>query len=484
VVKEENLMRILLIEPDYKNKYPPLGLMKISTFHTNRGDDVIFYKGLSKELRDLRWDRIYISSLFTFYWAKTIKTINYYLKSVRHTENIFIGGVMATLMKEQILEELKVTVVEGLLNKKGKLGFDDDDIIDSLLPDYSIINPNENPFLNYSYPTSECYLTYATRGCVWKCPFCAVPLIEPIFSNSLSIANQVNAIRERYGEKKDLILMDNNVLASDCFPKIIEEIKSLGFIKGATFKYLQKGKIVKKNRYVDFNQGIDAHLLTEEKINLISDIAINPLRIAFDNIKDKEIYIEKVRLAAKYRIKILSNYILFNYKDTPEDFYERLRINIELNEEFLRNGYETRIWSFPMRFTPIKGEDAKSRKFIGKNWNKKYLRGIQCILLTTHGVVGPKKTFFEKAFGKNIEEFKRIIMLPEDFIISRAKFNLSTEMVSLNTMINSLQEGELSELTSIIHLNDFKDIKSKTDNTHIKSILQLYSIRKDLWVKK
>ena len=38
-------MRILLVEPNYKNKYPPIGLMKISTFHRRIGDDVRFYKG-------------------------------------------------------------------------------------------------------------------------------------------------------------------------------------------------------------------------------------------------------------------------------------------------------------------------------------------------------------------------------------------------------------------------------------------------------
>ena len=36
---------ILLVEPDYNNKYPPIGLMKIATYHKNKGDYVEFYKG-------------------------------------------------------------------------------------------------------------------------------------------------------------------------------------------------------------------------------------------------------------------------------------------------------------------------------------------------------------------------------------------------------------------------------------------------------
>jgi len=199
--------------------------------------------------------------------------------------------------------------------------------------------------------------------------------------------------------------LDNNVLASKNLSQIINEIKECGFAKGAMYG--------NAHRSIDFNQGLDARLLTEEKMNLLSQLPIDPLRIAFDDIKLKKLYIEKVRLAHKYGLKHLSNYILFNYKDTPEDFYERLRINIELNAELGLS-----IFSFPMRYIPL---DAKDRRYISPKWNSTQLRGVQCILHATRGVVGPKKPFFERAFGKTAEEFKYIIGQPEEAIFYREK---------------------------------------------------------------
>lgn len=71
-----------------------------------------------------------------------------------------------------------------------------------------------------------------------------------------------------------------------------------------------------------------------------------------------------------------------------------------------------------MRYIPL---DAKDRKHIGPNWTERQLRGIQCVLHATHGVVGPRRPFFEKAFGKDVGEFKHIIEQPEEAIFHREK---------------------------------------------------------------
>jgi radical SAM superfamily enzyme YgiQ (UPF0313 family) len=96
---------ILLIEPPYKVKYPPLGLMKIATYHKMRGDQVTFAKGCLPELQFQEWDRVYVSSLFTYYWRDTVKTIRYYQSVVSHPSEVVVGGVLATLMKDELEAE-------------------------------------------------------------------------------------------------------------------------------------------------------------------------------------------------------------------------------------------------------------------------------------------------------------------------------------------------------------------------------------------
>jgi hypothetical protein len=162
--------------------------------------------------------------------------------------------------------------------------------------------------------------------------------------------------------------------------------------------------------------------LDEAKMKRLAEIPLEPMRLAFDSIKLKNVYLKAVELAQKYGQKEMSNYILYNYDDTPEDFYERLKINVDLNEEFKNDGSKTSIYSFPMRYIPL---DAKDRDVDTGNghWNKKYLRAIQVILNVMKGPVMPGKQFFMQAFGRDAEEFKAIMLMPEEFIRNRLVAN-------------------------------------------------------------
>lgn len=427
-------MKVLLVEPAYKCKYPPLGLMKISTFHKKRGDEVHFTKGLNSEYRKIIWDRIYISTLFSYYWDQTIKTINYYEFSVKDPQYLFIGGPMATVMADDIEKETGFKPITGQLNEKGKLRIKGDHLIDRMVPDYNLVNQ-----IAYKYHSNNAYYSYTTRGCIRNCPFCAVPKIEPIYQNYIPLKKQIAIINKEFGHKKDLLLLDNNILASSEFNRIIDEIKSVGFFKGA--------KLNGSHRYVDFNQGVDLRLLTKEKLKTLSEISIRPLRIAFDSIKYKNDYIKKIEWASEYNLLNLSNYILYNYNDTPEDFYERLKINTELNERL-----GTKIFSFPMKYIPINNKD---RKHVGKHWNPRYLRGIQCILNATHGVVSPKKEFFEAAFGMNYSDFTKLLLMPDHYIIYREDHKKNGAK-NWNKLFNSLSKEQSLEFLNAIHNNEYE----------------------------
>ena len=287
--------KVLLIEPNYKNKYPPMSLMKLATYHRRLGDEVTFYKGtdvdfainetmkltistlynndrtvnwnahwddialyLRKGSRELletlydlsytplvkktlesyrryyhnkmylknpQWDRVCVTTLFTFYWAKTVDAINYYKQFCKDPDQVFVGGISASVMPHEMEQETGIKPIVGLLDKGGELD-DNDIIIDKLPLDYSILEE-----IDYKYPEHDGYYGYMTRGCVNKCAFCVVPKLEPTYQTHISIKDKIEDTRERFGEKRNLLLLDNNVLASADFNNIIEEIKESGFTK-------------------------------------------------------------------------------------------------------------------------------------------------------------------------------------------------------------------------------------------------------------
>lgn len=610
---------VLLVEPNYKNKYPPQNLMKLATYFRNVcKDNVRFYKGdlktfaaqllleeffsntvdkenlfapeendaarkfwqyekfllefiksgknsllnfLSEEdffyeytLKKLHrrfksedfptFDIICVNSLFTFFFDETVATINFVKKFLANDGKIFVGGVAATLLPEYFEKATGIKPHIGLLDKPDDLDKQDDVIIDTLPPDYSILDE-----VDYKYPASDAYITYTTRGCIRKCSFCAVSKLEPEYKDHVKIFEQLKRAEEQFGSKRNLLLMDNNILASKKFDEIINEIKACGFTKGATYlpvdeyfitlknlyagfndrAYLRKmirlydelekklpenlagkfysireeslllsvvsaskekifelddfvrplfEKYFRRNRltrYVDFNQGLDARLIDEHRMARLAELNIKPMRIAFDHIEQRDIYERAIRLAAKYGIRDLSNYLLYNFLDTPEDFYNRLRINIDLCEEL-----NVSIYSFPMKYCPI--DDAEyfgNRDYIGRHWNRKFIRAIQAIINSTKGKVGRGRNFFEKAFGRNLDEFKELLYMPETFIIYRLKYedNLTEEW---REKFLALDSYERFEAERIIEQNKFSDGDiSEVMSTSIRELLKFYQIRRN-----
>lgn len=618
--------KVLLIEPNYKNKYPPMGLMKIATYYRMKGDDVRFYKGDMKSLavelicEDLiehleivypevfwkeyypvlfkfikigrysileeykvfeseevlgivkqfrkryrdkeyftkpRFDKVGITTLFTFYWNITIDTINFAKQLCKKTEDVMVGGIMSTLLPQEVFEATGIHPFEGLLDKPGSIDPGDPLIIDRLPLDYSILDE-----IDYVYPAHNAYFAYMTRGCVNKCKFCAVPRLEPEYCDYISLKEQIEVTNERFGTQRDLLLLDNNVLASNCYDKIIEEIKKCGFGQGATYSapneyditiknlkesyndraYIRKAvkiymdiierlkddeektklymkfeekhclyhytatkeailaldeivrplyekthKPSKKKRIVDFNQGIDSRLITPENMSKLAEVNIYPLRIAFDHWNLHDIYEKSVKTAVKSGIRNLSNYLLYNFEDEPDELYYRLEMNVRLCEEL-----DASIYSFPMKYHPINDpEFFKNRDYIGKHWNRKFIRAVQAVLNSTKGKIGRGKDFFEEAFGSNIEEFHKILWMPETFIIYRRQYdaNLRARLAERYTnhsdkdcdlanewwdKFNSLSPEKKEQAEKIIALNKFKEGEYQCDDAEIEAVLWYY----------
>ena len=475
---------ILLIEPGYRNKYPPLGLMKLAQYHGPEGknDNVRFIKGEDSSAFEKNWDRIYITTLFSFEFSRIAKTIEYALKvSGGERKKIFVGGIAVSLMHELFAKEKRwegIRFITGLLSDSPakslqlrKEDFYSNDTnekpVEDMVPDYSILDQ-----IDYEYPVRDAYFTYASRGCVRTCRFCGVPKLEGSQRDTPSISGVVEGIARKYGEKKDLVLMDNNFTASHNFREIVAEIQNLGFSKGAELE-LGNGRSLK--RRVDFNQGVDARILCKNEMFLkeLSKLCVSPLRIAFDHWGLRKQYEQSIRFAHKFDMNKLSNYMLYNFYDTPEDLFKRMELNIELNEEL-----GIRIWSFPMRYQPT---NLPNRSHIGKNWTWYQLRSFQIILQATHGVVSGSPSFFKYAFGSSTNEFREILLYPHRYIFHRKWFREhggQSEFDDFKSHLSRMSESDKNELLQYLSLPENRYSAKKNGNGirnfQIKKILPFY----------
>ena len=136
---------------------------------------------------------------------------------------------------------------------RGGTGYDSSvklpDEIENAAPDYSI------------YPQfRDTAFGFLTRGCIRNCPWCIVPKKE-------GHIRPVADIEQIAGSRKKVVLMDNNVLASP-----------------ADFMFRQLKKIADMQIAIDFNQGLDARLMTLKIARLFAKIHwIRFIRFAADS---------------------------------------------------------------------------------------------------------------------------------------------------------------------------------------------------------
>lgn len=172
--------------------------------------------------------------------------------------------------------------------------------------------------------------TFTSRGCARRCSFCAVWRTE-------------GELRELDDWPIRPIVCDNNLLACSLahFDQVIDRLKPV--------------------RGIDFNQGLDARLLTDYHAGRLAELDCM-VRLAFDHVKTEAAFLTAFgRLCRagipKSRIRV---YVLVGYDDTPDDALYRLRLVVGLGSD-----------PNPMRYNPLNTLVRDS--YIGPNWTDREL---------------------------------------------------------------------------------------------------------------
>lgn len=239
-------MKIGLIDVDGHN-FPNLALMKLSAWHKQHGDSVEWYEPL---FATEPFDKVYMSKVFTF--------SNDYQYPINANE-IVRGGTGYKLYDRNLPDEIEYT-----------------------FPDYSL------------YPKYDFAVGFLTRGCVRKCPWCVVPKKE----GWIHAVNTWQNIKRH--DSRDIVFLDNNVLASDHGIAQIEDM-------------------IGKDVRIDFNQAMDARLVTPEIAKVLSRVKwMKYIRFACDTSAMIPILTRTVNLLAENGVKPYRIFVYTLIQDVDE----------------------------------------------------------------------------------------------------------------------------------------------------------------------
>lgn len=172
------------------------------------------------------------------------------------------------------------------------------DEIEHIYPDYSI-------YPEYCKDTAYGFLT---RGCPRGCGFCIVGKKEGLKSR------KVSDLSEFWNGQKNIVLLDPNITACKEWKELFQQL-------------------IESNSYVDFSQGLDIRVMTEEKAEMLSKIKVKSVHFAWDRFEDKEKIVSKFKnfkdITSWSRAK-MGVYVLTGYDTTFEQDLERVYTLIDL----------------------------------------------------------------------------------------------------------------------------------------------------------
>lgn len=238
-------MRIAMHDAD-NTGFPSLPIMKLSAHHKSVGDDVCVFMPIERQ----NYDTIYSSKVFTFTGEDPY---------------------------------LPCSAIRGGTGYRSSTSLPDG--IEHIMPDYSLYG------IDYS-------VGFLTRGCPRHCSWCIVPEKEGGIRPHADI--------EEFAAHRDVVLLDNNVLASDHGVAQIEKIARLGL-------------------RVDFNQGLDARLIDDGIARRLSAVKwLKPLRLACDH-RGQIPAIRRAVELLRWHNTTPGRYFVYTLIQDIEDALERIR---------------------------------------------------------------------------------------------------------------------------------------------------------------
>lgn len=258
-------MRIGLVDVDGHN-YPNLPLMKLSAWHKAQGDRVEWYDPISSG----HMDKVYLSKVFSF-----SPDYDYFIDA----DEVIRGG-----------SGYCISLVDGkeVFDKSKDIELPHE--VEHIYPDYSL------------YGITDTAYGFLTRGCPRGCSFCHVEAKEG--RRSIKVAD----LSEFWSGQKNIVLNDPNILACREWKNLLQQLAD-------------------SKAYVDFNQGLDIRVMTEEKAEKLKKVKTKDIHFAWDRYQDKDAILPKFKQFKEItgkRDRDLIVYVLCNFDTTIEQDLERI----------------------------------------------------------------------------------------------------------------------------------------------------------------